>query len=85
MQAVLKRSGLAATDVDYVNCHATGTPLGDIKELSAIKAALGDHAYKIKLNALKSMLGHTCWAAPLVETIGGSCRCSTASWRRPST
>lgn len=71
MRTVLKRSGLAATDVDYVNCHATGTPLGDIKELSAIKAALGDHAHKIKLNALKSMLGHTCWAAPLVETIGG--------------
>jgi len=71
MKTVLERSGLKPEDIDYVNCHATGTPLGDIKELSAIKEALGEHAKKIKLNAPKSMLGHTCWAAPLVEMIGG--------------
>ena len=71
MQGVLKQAGLTPEDVDYVNCHATGTPLGDVKEISAIKAALGKRAYDIKINAPKSMLGHTCWAAPLVETIGG--------------
>jgi len=71
MRTVLERSGLQPEDVDYVNCHATGTPLGDIKELSAIKETLGEHAKNIKLNAPKSMLGHTCWAAPLVELVGG--------------
>ncbi|MEW5814767.1 MAG: beta-ketoacyl-[acyl-carrier-protein] synthase family protein, partial [Spirochaetota bacterium] len=58
-------------EVDYINCHATGTPLGDIEEIQAIKYAFGEHAYKLKLNAPKSMLGHTCWAAPIVEAIGG--------------
>jgi len=71
MKRVIEQAGIAPTEVDYVNCHATATPLGDLKELAAIKYALGDHAFKIKLNASKSMLGHTCWSAPLVETIGG--------------
>jgi 3-oxoacyl-(acyl-carrier-protein) synthase len=57
--------------VDYANCHATGTPGGDVQEILAIKQVFGDHAYRMKLNAPKSMLGHTCWASPLVETIGG--------------
>ena len=58
-------------EVDYVNCHATGTPVGDIEEIQAIKTAFGEHAYSLKLNAPKSMLGHVCWSAPIVETIGG--------------
>lgn len=71
MKTLLKMSGLQPEDVDYVNCHATGTPLGDLKELSGIKKAFGDAAYKLKLNAPKSMLGHTCWSAPIVESITG--------------
>ena len=75
MSAVMKRTiasaGIRPEEIEYINCHATGTPVGDMKELDAIKDALGDHAYKIKLNAPKSMLGHTCWSAPLVEMIGG--------------
>jgi 3-oxoacyl-(acyl-carrier-protein) synthase len=71
MRKVLGMAGTAPEAVGYVNCHATGTPLGDIEELSAVKSAFGPHAKNLKLNALKSMLGHTCWAAPLVETIGG--------------
>jgi 3-oxoacyl-[acyl-carrier-protein] synthase-1/3-oxoacyl-[acyl-carrier-protein] synthase II len=68
---LLKSADISPDKVDYINCHATSTPLGDLEELKAIKMAFGAHAYQLKLNAPKSMLGHTCWAAPLVETIGG--------------
>ncbi|RKX79844.1 MAG: beta-ketoacyl-[acyl-carrier-protein] synthase family protein [Spirochaetes bacterium] len=71
MRELFRVTGLKPEDVDYVNCHATGTKVGDIQEIRAIKETFGDHAYKIKLNAPKSMLGHTCWASPIVETIGG--------------
>ena len=68
---LLRSTGIAPEMVDYANCHATSTPGGDIQEILALKQAFGNHAYKLKLNAPKSMLGHTCWASPLVETIGG--------------
>lgn len=71
IMSLLESTGINADEVDYVNCHATGTPLGDEEEIKAIKKAFGDHAYKLKLNAPKSMLGHVCWSAPIVETIGG--------------
>ncbi|MFW5747551.1 MAG: beta-ketoacyl-[acyl-carrier-protein] synthase family protein [bacterium] len=71
MKRLLEDCGIAPEEVDYVNCHATGTPAGDVIEINAVKETFGDHAYKLKLNAPKSMLGHTCWASPLVETIGG--------------
>ncbi len=71
MARLLTRTGIRPEDVDYVNCHATGTPVGDVEEIRAIKSVFGDHAYKLKLNAPKSMLGHVCWSAPVVETIGG--------------
>lgn len=71
MVDVLKRAGVRPEDVDYVNCHATGTPAGDLQEIRAVKAAFGDHAKNLKVNAPKSMLGHTAWASPIVETIGG--------------
>ncbi len=68
---LLAACGVSPEEVDFVSCHATGTPVGDIEEINAVKQAFGAHAYKLKLNAPKSMLGHTCWAAPIVETIGG--------------
>lgn len=68
---LLRTCNLRQEDVDYVNCHATGTPLGDIEEINAIKEAFGAHAYRLKLNAPKSMLGHVCWSSPIVEMIGG--------------
>ena len=71
IKQLFARTGYTPEMVDYVNCHATGTPVGDIEEIKATKKALGDHAYHVKLNAPKSMLGHTCWASPIVETIGG--------------
>lgn len=71
MRAAMDAAGIRPDQIDYVNCHATGTQLGDREEIKAIKGALGEHAYRIKVNAPKSMLGHTCWASPIVETIGG--------------
>jgi len=69
MKRALAESGLAPSDVDYVSAHATSTPLGDMTEIESIKEVFGDHAYKLKINAAKSMLGHTCWAAPTVESV----------------
>lgn len=69
MKKVLSLSGVSAEEVDYINCHATSTYEGDLQEILALKNVFGDHIKNIKLNAPKSMLGHTCWASPLVETI----------------
>ncbi len=66
---LLKKCEVKPEQVDYINAHATSTPLGDLTELNAIKDVFGDHAYKLKINAPKSMLGHNCWSAATVETI----------------
>jgi 3-oxoacyl-(acyl-carrier-protein) synthase len=69
MTRLLKRCGIAPEQVDYVNAHATSTALGDLTEIRSIKNVFGKHAYKLKVNATKSMLGHVCWAAATVETV----------------
>ena len=69
MNRLLQRSGVKPEQVDYVSAHATSTPLGDLTELRSIKNVFGKHAYNLKINATKSMLGHTCWAAATVETV----------------
>jgi 3-oxoacyl-(acyl-carrier-protein) synthase len=69
MRHLLRSTGVAPEEVDYVSAHATSTPLGDITEIRSIKEAFGAHARKLKINATKSMLGHTCWAAPATETV----------------
>ncbi len=69
MARLLEDCDLRPEQIDYINAHATSTPLGDITEIRSIKRVFGAHAYKLKLNATKSMLGHTCWAAPVVETV----------------
>lgn len=69
MTRALREAGIAPEEIDYVNAHATSTAAGDLSEIRAIKRALGPHAYALKLNATKSMLGHTCWASPAVETV----------------
>ena len=66
---LLRKTGVRPEEIDYVSAHSTSTPLGDISELGALKKVFGDHAKKLKINAPKSMLGHTCWSAPLVETV----------------
>jgi 3-oxoacyl-(acyl-carrier-protein) synthase len=69
VERLLRRCGIKPEQVDYVSAHATSTPLGDLSEIKALKAVFGKHAYKLKINAPKSMLGHTCWSAPAVETV----------------
>jgi len=68
---VLDEAGLGLGDVDYINAHATSTPLGDLTELRSIKRVFGSHAHRLRINAPKSMLGHCCWSAPTVETVAG--------------
>ena len=69
MRHVLQAAGLAPEQIDYVNAHATSTPVGDVTELRSINQVFGAHAKRLKINATKSMLGHTCWAAPTVESV----------------
>ena len=66
---LLKQTGTRPEEVDYVNCHATSTKIGDVEEIEAIKMAFGGHAKNMFLNAPKSMLGHLTWSAAIVETI----------------
>jgi 3-oxoacyl-(acyl-carrier-protein) synthase len=69
MRQALRRAGMRPDQVDYISAHATSTPLGDTTEIRSIKTVFGPHAYRLKLNAPKSLLGHTCWSAPTVETV----------------
>jgi 3-oxoacyl-(acyl-carrier-protein) synthase len=69
MRHVLQKAQLAPEQIDYVNAHATSTPLGDVTEIRSIKNVFGTHARTLKINATKSMLGHTCWSAAIVESI----------------
>ncbi len=69
MLNALRNAGVNADQIDYLNAHGTSTPLGDINETKAIKAALGDHAHKIVVNSTKSMTGHLLGGAGGIESI----------------
>ena len=69
MKRLLKNANVKPEEVDYINVHATSTPLGDLTELRSIKEVFGEHRKKLKINAPKSILGHTCWSAATVETV----------------
>jgi 3-oxoacyl-[acyl-carrier-protein] synthase II len=64
--AALRTAGLDPADVGHVNCHATSTPVGDVAEAAAIRAAIGDHPV---LTAPKSAMGHLLGAAGAVESL----------------
>ena len=69
MLGALRNAGVNPDQVDYLNAHGTSTPLGDINESNAIKAALGDHAKKIVVNSTKSMTGHLLGGAGGIESV----------------
>ncbi len=65
----MRNAGVNPDDVNYLNAHGTSTPLGDINETNAIKAALGDAAKKTVVNSTKSMTGHLLGGAGGVESV----------------
>ncbi|AOF86111.1 beta-ketoacyl-acyl-carrier-protein synthase II [Hydrogenophaga sp. RAC07] len=69
MVSALRNAELNADQVDYLNAHGTSTPLGDLNETNAIKAALGDHAGKVVVNSTKSMTGHLLGGAGGIESV----------------
>ncbi len=69
MLGSLRNAGVNPDQVDYLNAHGTSTPLGDVNETNAIKAALGDHAYKTLVSSTKSMTGHLLGGAGGIESV----------------
>ena len=69
MQNALRNAGINADQVDYLNAHGTSTPLGDVNESNAIKAALGEHAKKMVVSSTKSMTGHLLGGAGGLESV----------------
>jgi 3-oxoacyl-[acyl-carrier-protein] synthase II len=69
MRRAIADAGLEPEDIDYINAHATATPIGDPAEVVAIKSVFGSRAYEIPVNATKSMIGHPMGAAGAVEAI----------------
>jgi len=69
MNAAMKRAGISAADLDYINAHGTSTPLGDEIELGAVQRLLGNAASKVSMSSTKSSIGHLLGAAGAVEAI----------------
>src|SRR5579871_463172 len=69
MQAAIRRAGIAAGDIDYINAHGTSTPLGDEIELKAVERLVGNAAGRIAMSSTKSSIGHLLGAAGAVEAI----------------
>jgi len=68
MRMALKRAGLEATDIDYINAHGTST-MADTIELAAVERLLGDHATQVSMSSTKSATGHLLGAAGAIEAI----------------
>ena len=69
MLGAMRNAGINPDQIDYLNAHGTSTPLGDLNETNAIKAALGAHSQKVVVSSTKSMTGHMMGAAGGVESV----------------
>jgi len=65
----IRDAGLQPDEIEYVSAHGTGTPLNDSTETKALKLALGDHAYRIPVSSIKSMIGHLLGAAGALSAV----------------
>ncbi len=68
MQVALKKAGIAASEIDYLNAHGTSTPLNDKFETMSIKTVFGESAPSLPISSSKSMIGHTLGAAGGIES-----------------
>ncbi|MFJ8913072.1 beta-ketoacyl-ACP synthase II [Amycolatopsis sp. NPDC102389] len=69
MRAALADAGIGPSTVEYINAHGTSTPIGDEREVHAIREVLGEHALRIPVSSTKSMTGHMIGAGGAVEAI----------------
>ena len=69
MSAAIRNAGLTPADIDYVNTHGTGTPVGDPVEVDALKTVFHDHGASPMINSTKSQTGHPIGAAGAIELI----------------
>ncbi len=69
MEMAMRKSGLALSDIDYINAHGTSTPLGDELELGAVRRLFGDDLAAVSMSSTKSAIGHLLGGAGAVESI----------------
>jgi 3-oxoacyl-[acyl-carrier-protein] synthase II len=69
MSAALKRAGISAADIDYINAHGTSTQVGDEIELGAVERLLGNATSRVSMSSTKSCTGHLLGAAGAIEAI----------------
>ncbi|MHC1725159.1 MAG: beta-ketoacyl-ACP synthase II [Syntrophobacteraceae bacterium] len=69
IQNAIKDAGLKIEDIDYINAHGTSTKVNDRTETNAIRKAFGEHAKKVQVSSIKSMIGHTLGAAGAIEAV----------------
>jgi 3-oxoacyl-[acyl-carrier-protein] synthase II len=69
MSAAIRRAGISASEIDYINAHGTSTPLGDEIELGAVHRLVGNAGGRMSMSSTKSAIGHLLGAAGAVEAI----------------